>query len=169
MPDHPLNCARERWWIMGSIPPASISFLLELATAAIFRGAAVPIGQVPAHTLAEGFGVDAVQARLRAVQIRPTPPSLITSTEPFLHCCETWHVLAARGEFIQNQPKQEATWEAIAGMQRDLLKPLEERYGLVSLTYGFAGPQLVKAIVKRAAEGGWLPQHLPERRPARRL
>ena len=93
--------------------------------------------------------------------IRPSPPSLITSTQPFLHCCETWHVHAARGEVIQNWPTQQGTWNAIEGMQRDLLTPLEERFGLVTLTYGFAGPELVKAIKKRAAEGGWLPNISP--------
>ncbi len=46
-------------------------------------------------------------------------------------------------------------------MQRDLLAPLEERFGVVTLTYGFAGPELVKAIKKRAAEGGWLPNISP--------
>ena len=47
---------------------------------------------------------------------RPSPPSLVTSTEPFLHCCETWHVLAARGEWLPNRPKEPATWDAIGGM-----------------------------------------------------
>ena len=93
--------------------------------------------------------------------IRPSPPSLMTSTQPFLHCCETWHVLAADGRRIPNRPKQQATWDAIAGMQRDLLTPLEERYGVVTLTYGFAGPELVKAVMKRAEEGGWLPNITP--------
>lgn len=94
--------------------------------------------------------------------IRPSPPSLITSTQPFLHCCETWHVLAAKGEILVNRPKQQATWEAITAMQRDLLTSLEERYGVVTLTYGFAGPALVKAIEKRAVEGGWLPNISPK-------
>lgn len=93
--------------------------------------------------------------------IRPSPPSLVTSTQPFLHCCETWHVRAANGEVIQNRPTQQATWNAIEGMQRDLLTPLEERFGLVTLTYGFAGPELVKAIKARAAKGGWLPNISP--------
>ncbi len=92
---------------------------------------------------------------------RPTPPSLRTSTQPFLHCCETWHVLAADGRRIENRPRQPETWDAIAGMQRDLLTPLEEKYGVVELTYGFAGPELVKAIKKRAEEGGWLPNIHP--------
>jgi hypothetical protein len=96
------------------------------------------------------------------MDVRPTPPSLQTSTQPFLHCCETWHVLAAAGDRIENRPQQPETWDAIAGMQRDLLGPLEERYGVVVLTYGFAGPALIKAIKKRADEGGWLPNIHPK-------
>jgi len=93
---------------------------------------------------------------------RPTPPSLQTSTQPLLHCCETWHVLAAAGERIENHPEKQETWDAIAGMQRDLLAPLEERYGVVVLTYGFAGRELVKAITKRAMAGGWLRNITPK-------
>ncbi len=33
-----------------------------------------------------------------------------------------------------------------------LLQPLEEHFGFVGITYGFAGPDLVRAIRKRAAE-----------------
>lgn len=93
--------------------------------------------------------------------VRPSPHSLVTSTQPFLHCCETWHVLAALGERLPNRPKEQATWDAIASMQRELLAPLEARYGIVTLTYGFAGPELLKAIENRAAEGGWLPSISP--------
>ncbi len=34
-------------------------------------------------------------------------------------------------------------------------------FGVVEITYGFAGPELVKAIRKRAAEGGCLPNTHP--------
>jgi hypothetical protein len=46
-------------------------------------------------------------------------------------------------------------------MQRELLAPLEAHFGVVTLTYGFAGPALAKAIKTRAAEGGWLPNMHP--------
>lgn len=92
---------------------------------------------------------------------RPTPPSLFTSTSPLLHCCETWHVRAREGRVIANTPQQPETWAAIVSMQTELLAPLERRYGVVVLTYGFAGPELVKAIEQRAAEGGWLPNITP--------
>lgn len=93
---------------------------------------------------------------------RPTPQTTPTSTQPFLHCCETWRVLAAEGRVIANRPQQPETWGAIAAMQRDLLGPMEERYGLVELTYGFAGLELIKAINARAEEGGWLPNIHPK-------
>ena len=47
-------------------------------------------------------------------------------------------------------------------MRRDLLAPMEEKYGVVVLTYGFAGPELLKAITKRAEQGGWLPNIHPK-------
>lgn len=94
--------------------------------------------------------------------IRPTPPDVITSTTPILHCCETWQVRARAGAVIPNRPEQSETWNAIEQLQRQLLRPLEERFGLVSLTYGFAGRDLVKAVEERAAEGGWLPNISPK-------
>lgn len=95
--------------------------------------------------------------------IRLTPAEYLTSTEPFLHCCETWQVLAAQGEMLKNRPVQRETWKAMEAMQRELLMPLEERYGVITLTYGFAGPELIKAIQKRAREGSpaWLPNISP--------
>jgi hypothetical protein len=42
-------------------------------------------------------------------------------------------------------------------MQSALLRPLHERFGVVMLTYGFAGADLIKVVKKRAADGGWLP------------
>jgi hypothetical protein len=95
------------------------------------------------------------------MQTRPTPPSLFTSISTLLHCCETWHVRAGEGRVIPNLPTEPETWAAIASMQSVLLTPLERRFGVVVLTYGFAGPELVKAIEERAAEGGWLPNISP--------
>lgn len=92
---------------------------------------------------------------------RPTPPSLFTSGSPLLHCCETWHVRAREGRVIPNLPKQPATWAAIASMQATLLTPLERQFGVVVLTYGFAGPELRKAIEERADAEGWLPNITP--------
>jgi len=90
------------------------------------------------------------------------PVRILTSSEPLLHCCDTWHVLAAAGTVLPNRPVQPETWAAIRKMQQELLRPLEEHFGLIDITYGFAGPELVKAIKKRAAEGGWLPNINPK-------
>ena len=84
-----------------------------------------------------------------------------TSTRPLLHCCETWKVLASRGEVLANRPEQPETWAAMEAMDRFLLRPLEDRYGVVTLTYGFAGRELVKAVEKRAAAENRLPNITP--------
>ena len=62
---------------------------------------------------------------------------------------------------LQNRPEQMQTWTAIECLQNELLRPLEEKFGVVVLTYGFAGVELVKAIKQRAAAGGWLPGVYP--------
>ncbi len=84
------------------------------------------------------------------MQTQPTPDALSTSTNPMLHCCDTWHFLAGKGQVLPNLPKEPATWAAIASMDHELLRPLREKFGAVVLTYGFAGPELVKAILARA-------------------
>jgi hypothetical protein len=89
------------------------------------------------------------------------PSRTLTSSEPLLHCCDTWHALAAAGTILANRPTQPETWAAIKSMQDELLRPLEEHFGMIDITYGFAGPELVKAIRQRAAEGGWLPNIHP--------
>jgi len=85
----------------------------------------------------------------------------MTTSQPILHCCDTWQALAAAGTILPNRPKQPETWDAIRGMQEDLLRPLEEHFGVVEISYGFAGSELVKAIKKRAVEGGWHPNITP--------
>lgn len=89
--------------------------------------------------------------------------SRMTSTRPVLHCCETWHVLAAHGEPIENRPRESATWEAMARLTDELIHPLEEEFGVVTLTYGFAGPELTKAVKARAAALERMPNITPER------
>lgn len=91
-----------------------------------------------------------------------TPPQVVTSSTPVLHCCETWHALAREGLVLENRPEQLQTWAAIDCLQNELLRPLEEEFGLVQLTYGFAGADLLKAVKERAAAGGWLPGVFPE-------
>jgi hypothetical protein len=70
-------------------------------------------------------------------------------------------VRARDGALLPNLPKQPETWAAIRRLEEDLLRPLEEKYGIVTLTYGFAGSELVAAVEARAAAGGWLPNISP--------
>lgn len=94
------------------------------------------------------------------IETRP-PSSSPFTPHPMLHCCETWHVHARDGDVLPNLPKEPATWDAIAKMDNELLHPLREKFSEVVLTYGFAGPELVKAIVARAAKEDRLPNISP--------
>ena len=78
-----------------------------------------------------------------------------------LHCCDTWQKLAAEGHVLANQPQQTETWEALRQIQEKLLFPLEQRYGQVDLSYGFAGPELVKRVRQQAEQDGRLPNIHP--------
>ena len=93
---------------------------------------------------------------------RVAHPDVVTSSTPLLHCCDTWHALVREGHVLDNRPERLETWAAIECLQNELLRPLEEEFGLVQLTYGFAGAELVKAVKKRAAAGGWMPGVFPE-------
>ena len=92
-------------------------------------------------------------------QAGPSGPG--TSSSPVLHCSDTWRALARDGRVIANRPEQLQTWTAIGLLHDELLRPLEDEFGVVVLTYGFAGPELVKAVKERAAAGGWLPNISP--------
>jgi hypothetical protein len=80
---------------------------------------------------------------------------------PILHCCETWHSLASTGTILPNHPTQPETWAAIEQLQINLLTPLEQQFGPLQLSYGFAGPELIRAVRRRAEAGGWLPNIHP--------
>jgi hypothetical protein len=90
------------------------------------------------------------------------PSGAGTSSSPILHCCDTWHALAREGRVIANRPEQLQTWTAIGLLHDELLRPLEEEFGVVVLTYGFAGPEMVKTVRQRAVAGGWLPNVSPD-------
>lgn len=86
----------------------------------------------------------------------------MSNIDRFLHCSDTWRVLSAAGQELANRPEQDTTRAAIEEMEERLLRPLEEEFKTaVTITYGFAGPELVKAVEKRAKEGGWLPNIHP--------
>lgn len=80
---------------------------------------------------------------------------------PLLYCCDTWQKLTAEGYILPNEPQQPQTWAALQQLQEKLLLPLEQRYGRVHLSYGFAGCELVNWVRLRAKQGGWLPNIHP--------
>lgn len=96
---------------------------------------------------------------MSATSARPGVP---TSSTPILHCCDTWHALAGTGRVLANRPEETETWTAIEWMQTELLRPLEEEFGVVLLTYGFAGAELVAAVRARATATGGTPGIAPE-------
>lgn len=49
---------------------------------------------------------------------------------------------------MDNFPRCEETYEALAGLAQTLLDPLRERFGAVELTYAFASPALTRHIAR---------------------
>ena len=76
-------------------------------------------------------------------------------------CSDTARSLAASGKPLANRPMQSATLDAIQRLERDLLQPIESRFGPITITYGFAGRELTKAVEKRAKADGRLPNITP--------
>lgn len=66
---------------------------------------------------------------------------------------------------VANLPASEATWAGIARLAEAILDPLRERYGAVTLTYGFAGPALTRLVAGGIAPR--LDQHAGSERTAR--
>lgn len=78
-----------------------------------------------------------------------------------LHSTDTLRLLAARGEILENRPLQPETWEAIRQIEVQLLQPLLNHFGPFHISYGFAGPALLRAIRGRARVEGRNPQIAP--------
>ncbi len=66
-----------------------------------------------------------------------------------IECGETFHRLRGEGHPVDNLPRAEETWTALADLASTLLDPLRAHFGVVALTYGFAGPALTKHIPGR--------------------
>lgn len=92
----------------------------------------------------------------------PEPPGVATSSTPILHCCDTWHALQRDGRVLANRPEQIETWTAIEWLQSELLRPIEEEFGVVLLSYGFAGAELIAAVRARATAASKSPGIAPE-------
>lgn len=86
--------------------------------------------------------------------IRPTPPGLLISSQPVLHCCETWQVIAARGEVLPNRPQESETWTAIAAMRHASAGPPDLRLGQVVRMLPTASGGLMPRVVKRGGLRG---------------
>lgn len=74
-------------------------------------------------------------------------------------CSETW-----RRTRLENRPQAEETFAAIEALAREVLDPLVERFGQVTLTYGFASPALTHAVGRGVAPR--LDQHAGHERTA---
>lgn len=76
------------------------------------------------------------------------------------HCSETW-----RHTQVDNVPHEPETYRAIAKLCETILEPVVAKFGLIELTYGFAGAPLTRKIGHRIAPK--LDQHAGyERRPS---
>lgn len=60
------------------------------------------------------------------------------------HCGETWQRLD-----ISNEPLQTASWLAYQSLANHVLDPLADHFGMPTISYGFSGHELTKAIRKK--------------------
>jgi hypothetical protein len=81
-----------------------------------------------------------------------------------IECGETWRRLSERAPF-DNTPLHDETFDGLAAAARELLDPVRERFGAVTLTYAFASPRLTRHITGRIAPS--LDQHAGRERNAR--
>ncbi|WP_372944203.1 hypothetical protein [Shewanella sp.] len=49
---------------------------------------------------------------------------------------------------IENLPQQPDTWRALSALATKLLDPIVDRFGPITLTYGFCSPELARLIAK---------------------
>jgi hypothetical protein len=61
-------------------------------------------------------------------------------------CSEAW-----RRTRVDNRPRSEETYRAMEALAREVLDPLVEQFGRLTLTYGFASPALVRVIGRGVA------------------
>lgn len=64
----------------------------------------------------------------------------------FVECGETWERTR-----VANIPKQPETYNALYRLATELLDPIVDYFGMIKLTYGFAGPELTKQVPGRIA------------------
>jgi hypothetical protein len=114
---------------------------------------------LPRSPLLLGLVVENVDAippeRVRELVLQPMLPERENRVAlDFFECSDTARALRLQGAPIPNRPKEHATWVALENLARELLEPIAAAFGVVTITYGFAGPELIRAVRKRAkAEG----------------
>lgn len=64
----------------------------------------------------------------------------------FIECGETWQRLR-----VSNLPTEAGSYNALHALATNLLAPLIDYFGMIRLTYGFAGPSLTRHVVSRIA------------------
>lgn len=81
-----------------------------------------------------------------------------------VHAGKTWREHAARGEPIDNLPREAATVSALAALASTILDAVASEFGPFEITYGFASTRLTRHIKGQIAPA--LDQHAAwERRP----
>lgn len=88
-----------------------------------------------------------VVARERRMMALPNLDSMAGRHFTFRALCEVGETFEALRP--DNSPKEPETYDAMRRLCRDLLDPLVDRFGPIQLTYGFAGPALLKHIRRR--------------------
>ena len=66
--------------------------------------------------------------------------------EDIYQCGETWKKIHKE---IDNLPKQQETFEAIKKLCQLILDPIQDKFGTITLTYGFASLELTQKIKNR--------------------
>lgn len=54
----------------------------------------------------------------------------------------------AKRHLLFIEPKQEATWSALSLLATQILDPVVEQFGPITLSYGFCSPELARKITK---------------------
>jgi hypothetical protein len=62
---------------------------------------------------------------------------------------------------VQNTPLEPATWRALESLCAYILDPVIDTLGPVKVTYGFSGPDLVRAVRREASRAGRPPRIAP--------
>lgn len=75
------------------------------------------------------------------------------SFRDFIECGTTWRENSCEIQRIDNRPKQENSWLAIAQLATMVLDPIWNKYGKLSLTYGFCSQNLARLISKKPNVG----------------